>query len=94
MKSLSKLSICVCVPRFHSVDDHDYGTLIPQYVEEKPDVSILVLKNILFLADNFMDPLYAKDNTILKVVELIKTLLYLGCSLWFAEYCMVVVKHI
>lgn len=52
--------------------------MIPQTLEDEPDVSILFLKSILRTAANLIDLLYSKERTIVKVAELMRSLLDTG----------------
>lgn len=54
--------------------------MIPQMMEEEPDVSVLFLKSILRTAANLIDLLYCKEKTIVKVAELMRSLLDTGNS--------------
>lgn len=52
--------------------------MIPETLEDEPDVSILFLKCILRTAANLIDLLYSKEKTIVKVAELMRSLLDTG----------------
>lgn len=52
--------------------------MLPETLEDEPDVSILFLKSILRTAANLIDLLYSKERTIVKVAELMRSLLDTG----------------
>lgn len=52
--------------------------MIAETLEDEPDVSILFLKSILRTAANLIDLLYSKERAIVKVAELMRSLLDTG----------------
>lgn len=52
--------------------------MIAETLEDEPDVSILFLKSILRTAANLIDLLYSNERTIVRVAELMRSLLDTG----------------
>uniref|UniRef100_A0A1B6JB81 Uncharacterized protein n=2 Tax=Homalodisca liturata TaxID=320908 RepID=A0A1B6JB81_9HEMI len=68
--------------------------LMPQEIEAEADISVLLIKDILRAAANLVDLMYANEETVMKIAELIQGLLSSECGLWFVESSMIVVKHL